>query len=436
MVLGLVSLLTDISSEMTLTILPLFLANVLGVKTSVIGLIEGVAETTASLTKIFSGWISDRLGQRKAPILLGYSLSAVAKPLLYFAGTWELVAGIRFVDRLGKGIRTSPRDALIADSSDPERRGLSFGFHRAGDTAGAFIGLSLAALVVYLSQRTSLALTRPTYQMLVLIGVIPGLLAVLLLWLFVREPGQPSLTPTLSQGEREQSPLTPTLSQGERERPSLTPTLSQGERVQPPSPQPSPRERGSLLRGFDRRFKLFLVVIILFTLGNSSDAFLVLRAQSVGLSVLQVFLLLVTFNLVYTLIATPAGALSDRLGRRGLLVVAWTLYGLVYLGFALAGAGWQVWALYAIYGVYYGMGEGVGKALVADVVQPGQRGTAYGIYNAAVGVTAFPASLIAGLLWQGVGTWPGFGPAAPFLFGAAMALLAVGLLVVWLPAGR
>jgi MFS family permease len=387
-VLGLVSLLTDVSSEMTLTILPLFLANVLGVKTSVIGLIEGTAETTASLTKIFSGWFSDRLGQRKVPTLLGYSLSAVTKPLLYFAGTWELVGGIRFLDRVGKGIRTSPRDALIADSSDPERRGLSFGFHRAGDTAGAFIGLSVAALVVYLSQRSSLTLTRPTYQTLVLIGVIPGLLAVLLLWLFVHEP------------DRSRAP-------------GSAPSLS--------------------LRGFDRRFRLFLVVIILFTLGNSSDAFLVLRAQSVGLSVLQVFLVLVTFNLVYTLIATPAGALSDRLGRRGLLVVAWTLYGLVYLGFALAGAGWQVWALYAVYGVYYGIGEGVGKALVADVVQPERRGTAYGVYNAAVGLTAFPASLIAGLLWQGVGPWPGFGPGAPFLFGAVMALLAVGLLVVWLP---
>jgi MFS family permease len=247
----------------------------------------------------------------------------------------------------------------------------------------------VAALIVLLSQQNNLTLTRPTYQMLVLVGIIPGLLAVAMLWLFVRESGRP---PT----------------------PGRAPSLS--------------------LHGFDRRFKLFLVVMVLFTLGNSSDAFLLLRAQSVGLSVLEIFLVLVTFNLVYTLVATPAGALSDRLGRRHLLVIAWSLYGLVYLGFALARVGWQVWALYAVYGVYYGIGEGVGKALVADVVQPEQRGTAYGVYSAAVGLTAFPASLIAGVLWQGAGTWSGLGPAAPFLFGATMALLAVGLLLVWLPA--
>ncbi|HHH41880.1 MAG TPA: MFS transporter, partial [Chloroflexi bacterium] len=181
------------------------------------------------------------------------------------------------------------------------------------------------------------------------------------------------------------------------------------------------------LRGFDRRFKLFLLTVVLFTLGNSSDAFLILRGQERGLSVLEVLGMLITFNGVYTMVSGPAGALSDRLGRRRLIVGGWLVYGLIYLGFALARTGWQVWALFTLYGIYYGMVEGTARALVADLVRPAQRGTAYGVYNAAVGLTAFPASFIAGLLWRYIG------PAAPFTFGALMALLAVGLLMLWLP---
>ncbi len=174
--------------------------------------------------------------------------------------------------------------------------------------------------------------------------------------------------------------------------------------------------------------------MVLFTLGNSSDAFLVLRAQNLGLSVAGVMGVLVLFNLVYALVSTPAGALSDRIGRRKVIIGGWLAYAAIYLGFGLASAAWQIWALFALYGIYYGMAEGAGKALVADVVQPAQRGTAYGVYNAAIGLAALPASLIAGLLWQGVGGWTGFGPAAPFLFGAAMSLVAVLLLLLWLPA--
>ncbi len=189
------------------------------------------------------------------------------------------------------------------------------------------------------------------------------------------------------------------------------------------------------MRGFDARFKGFLLIVVVFTLGNSSDAFLILRAQERGLSVLGVMGMLVTFNLVYTLVSGPAGALSDRIGRRRLIAGGWLAYGLIYLGFALAGAVWQVWLLFALYGVYYGMAEGASKAMVADLVFPEGRGTAYGLYNAAVGLTAFPASLIAGLLWQGIGGWEGLGPRAPFFFGAAIALIAVALLVWWLPRG-
>jgi MFS family permease len=372
---------------MLVHLLPLFLANVLGVRLSIVGLIEGVAETTASLLKVFSGWLSDRLGDRKWLTVAGYSLSTLAKPFLYVANTWGAVLAVRFADRVGKGIRTAPRDALVADSIDEKRRGLAFGLHRAGDTAGALIGLLIALGVVYALQGADLTLERATFQTLVLLSIAPAALAVLVLAVGARN------VPVASQ----------------RARPRLS------------------------LAGFDSRFKRFLVAVVLFTLGNSSDAFLVLRAQSVGLSVAAVMGVLALFNLVYALVATPAGALSDRIGRRRVIVGGWLAYAAIYLGFGLAGAAWQIWVLFALYGVYYGLVEGTAKALVADVVQPEQRGTAYGVYNAAIGLAAFPASLIAGVLWQGVGRWAGFGPAAPFLFGAGMALLAVVLLVVWLP---
>jgi MFS family permease len=387
-VLGITSFLTDVSSEMIINLLPLFLANVLGAGTAVVGLIEGLAESTASLFKVFSGWLSDRLGQRKWLTVVGYGLSTVAKPFLYMAASWSWVLGVRFADRVGKGIRTSPRDALIADSAGEGQRGLSFGLHRAMDTAGAFCGLLIAAGVVWGMQASGGTLQRSTFQTVVLLSILPAALAVLVLIVGAREvPRQP----------------------GGVKLPSLT------------------------LKGFDARFRGFLLIVVLFTLGNSSDAFLVLRAQERGLSVLAVMGALLALNLTYTLVSGPAGVLSDRIGRRQIIVGGWLLYGVVYLGFALAGAGWQIWLLYAVYGVYYGVTEGVARALVADIVSPEQRGTAYGLFNAVVGVTAFPASLLAGLLWQGAGGWKGFGPSAPFLFGAGLALLAALLMVVWLP---
>jgi MFS family permease len=384
------SFLTDISSEMIINLIPLFLANVLGVRTGAIGLIEGIAETTASLLKAFSGWLSDRLGERTWLMVAGYALSTLAKPFLYVANTWAGVLGVRFADRVGKGIRTAPRDALIADSIDERRRGLAFGLHRAGDTAGALVGLVIVLVVVWVAQGGGLALTRTTFQSVVLISIFPAALAVLVLALGAQD------VPVI----------------GEIRRP---PNLS--------------------LRSFDARFKSFLIIVVVFTLGNFSDAFLILRAQERGLSVLGVMGMLVTFNLVYTLVSGPAGALSDRVGRRLLIAGGWLAYGLIYLGFALTGAAWQVWALFVLYGVYYGTTEGTARAMVADLVSPEQRGTAYGMYNAAIGTTALPASLIAGVLWQGIGDWGGLGPSAPFFFGAVMALTAVGLLVLWLPRG-
>ncbi len=387
-VLGVTSFLTDISSEMIVNLLPLFLANVLGAGTAVVGLIEGLAESTASLFKVFSGWLSDKLGRRKWLTVAGYGLSTLAKPFLYLAGSWSWVLGVRFADRVGKGIRTAPRDALIADSTGEDRRGLSFGFHRAMDTAGAFCGVLIAAGVVWRMQASGSILQRATFQTVVLLSIVPAALAVLVLVVGARE------VPGRIDGVK---------------RPSLT------------------------LKGFDARFRGFLLIVVLFTLGNSSDAFLVLRAQERGLSVLAVMGALLALNLTYTLVSGPAGVLSDRIGRRRVIVGGWLLYGIVYLGFAFAGTGWQVWLLYAFYGVYYGVTEGVVRALVADIVSPERRGTAYGLLNAAVGATAFPASLLAGVLWQGAGAWKGFGPSAPFLFGAGLALMAALLMMVWLP---
>ena len=389
-VVTLTSFLTDISSEMLTNLLPLFLFNVLGAKTNVIGLIEGTAETTASVLKVFSGWLSDRLGQRKWLAVGGYALSAFSKPFLFFANSWGWVLGVRFGDRLGKGLRTAPRDALVADSIDEKQRGLAFGLHRAGDTAGAVVGLLIAFGVVWFVQRADLTLERSTFHTLVLFSIIPAALAVIGLALGARETPIPA--------ER---------------RAARAPSFS--------------------LAAFDARFKFFLFIVVLFTLGNSSDAFLILRAQAAGLPVLGVLGMMITFNAVYTLVSGPAGALSDRVGRRRLIVGGWAVYGLIYLGFARVTVGWQAWALMAVYGIYYGLTEGVAKALVADLVPAEKRGTAYGLFNAAIGLTAFPASFIAGILWQGAFGWNGFGPGAPFYFGAVMALLACALLVFALP---
>ncbi|MBU0511550.1 MAG: MFS transporter [Chloroflexi bacterium] len=376
------SFLTDISSEMIVYLIPLFLANILGVRTAVIGLIDGIAETTASLLKIYSGALSDKLGKRKGLAVLGYGLSTVAKPFLYFANTWGWVLGVRFADRTGKGIRTAPRDALVAASTDEKSHGLAFGLHRAGDTAGAFIGIGIAALIIWLTQTNDSLLSVATFRTAVLVSILPSVLAVIVLALGAKEVALADKGTGVTRLN---------------------------------------------FKGMDARFKSFLLVVILFTLGNSSDSFIILRAQERGLSVLQTMFMLMTFTAIYTALSGPLGALSDKVGRRRLIIGGWLAYGLVYLGFAISGAGWQVWALFGLYGIYYAATEGTAKALVADLVPDAQRGMAYGLFNAAIGLTALPASVIAGLLWQGVGGWTGFGASAPFFFGASMALLAVVL---------
>jgi MFS family permease len=377
----------DVSSEMVLNILPLFLANVLGVKTAVIGVIEGVAEATSSLLKLFSGWLSDKLKGRKWIAVAGYAISALSKPFFYIANSWGLIAGVRWADRVGKGIRTAPRDALIADSVEPKKRGLAFGFSRAADTAGAMLGLLIALGVIWLSQSNSKVLAENTFRTIVLISLIPAFLAVL----------------TLAIGARD---------------------------VKVKAQQNLPK---FAFRSLGKPFVVFMIIVSIFDLGNSSDAFLTLRAQERGMTVVGILSMLVVFNFVYALISTPAGILSDKFGRRRLIIGGWFVYAAIYLGFAGAQAAWHIFALYVLYGFYYGLAFGTTKAMVADLVPENLRGTAYGTYNAVLGILDFPASLIAGILWQGLGSWTGFGPSAPFLFGGGLSLLAAILMLLWMP---
>lgn len=378
--LGIVSLLTDISSEMIFTLVPLFLCNILGAGATIIGLVGGLSEGTDSIIRIFSGWFSDRIGKRKSLAILGYGISTIAKPFMYLASNWGAVLAIRFSDRAGKGTRTSPRDALVADSVSAEERGRGFGLHRAMDTCGAILGLAIAAVIIYSVQGGRLELSLKTYQWLVLVGIVPAVLAVLALLVFVREPKR---------------------------------------RTSSGSGSPIKFTWNGLTAGFDMRFKLFLAIMAVFTLGNSSDFFVILRAQNLEAPLIHVVLMLVLFNVTYAAISLPAGILSDRFGRKHVIILGWLIYALVYLGFALASSLWQVWLLFAIYGIYYGIVEGVARAFVADLVPEGRRGTAYGLYHGVVGLALLLASLVAGWLWDTVS------PSTPFFFGAALAFIAM-----------
>ena len=384
---SLTSFLMDISSEMVLNILPLFLSSVLGIKTNIIGIIEGVAEATSSVLKVFSGWLSDKLRSRKWLAVIGYGISALAKPFFYIASTWEAIGAIRWADRVGKGVRTAPRDALVADNVKPEQRGLAFGLHRAADTAGAMLGILIAAFVVWKLQAAGSALQEHTFRTIVLISIIPAVLAVISLAVMTKEKK----------------------SQGDAKAPKIS------------------------FRGLGKNFLLFMIIVGIFDLGNSSDAFLVLRAQERGMSTLSILIMLAVFNLVYTLVSTPAGMISDKIGRKKLIIGGWTMYALIYLGFALAKNVTHIWLLYVAYGLYYGMAYGTAKAMLSDLVPKDLRGTAFGTYNAFLGILDFPASLIAGLLWSGAGSWKGFGASAPFFFGAILATIAIVLMLLWKP---
>jgi len=378
--IGLVSLLNDASSEIIYPLLPVFLASTLGASAKAIGIIEGLAESVSSLLKLFAGYLSDRLGKRKALVVAGYSLASLVRPLLAFAQSWHHVLAIRMADRVGKGFRTAPRDAMIADTVQVEQRGIAFGFHRAMDHCGAVIGPLVGYLLVILFVANLKSPTTSEFTRIFLVASIPALMAVLVAIFFMRE-----------------SPV----SRPKAEIPKLT------------------------LRGFDSNFKRFLVILALFTLSNSSDSFLILRAVDSGVSVAMVPLLWAAHHATKVLSSLFGGDLSDRLGRKRLIVSGWVLYAAVYAGFAFATHEASLWVLFLIYGIYFGLVEGAEKALVADLVRPEQRGTAYGLYNLAFGVTVFPASLLMGMIWD----WKG--PATAFLASAFVGATSAVLLLIF-----
>jgi MFS family permease len=371
--LGAVSFLTDVATEMTYPLIPVFLATVLGASATYVGTIEGAAETTAALLKWASGWWSDRVARRKPLVLAGYALASAVRPLIGLAQSAVQVLGIRVADRVGKGIRTSPRDALIADSVDPAIRGRAFGFHNAADNLGAVLG----PLIAFAFLRWEGLPLRTVF----LLTAIPGALAVLALIFGVREV--PRTAPPKKEGET------------------------------------------GLRTPLGGRFWGYLGVLLLFTLGNSTDAFLLLRAGQLGVATSLIPILWALLNLVKALSNTPGGILSDRIGRKPLIAAGWLVYAAVYFLFGRASQTWHAWALFAVYGVYFGLTEGVEKALVADLVPKDRRGAAFGWYNLAIGIGALPASLLFGALWD---RW---GSATAFDFGALLALAAaVGVIFV------
>jgi MFS family permease len=413
--LGVVSLLTDISSELLIYVVPLFLANVLAATPSVIGLIEGVAESVAAFVKLGSGALSDRIGRRTVLVGAGYGASVAAKALYIVATAWPVVLVARVGDRIGKGIRTAPRDALIADSTAPEARGRAFGLHRAMDTTGAVIGVALAAIIVGAVQGDDSALQGDTFRLLALAALIPGVLALVAIAVGVRDVPRPVPAPVPVPVPAVELVPGPTPS------PAAEP---------PPGPVAASTPAAGLWRGFPPAFWVFVAASGLFTLGNSSDAFIALRSQALGVSVRDLLVIVIAFNIVDALVAWPVGALSDRIGRRRLIAIAWSLYAVTYAGLALAGSPSAVLPLWLLYGAYYGVNEAVGRALVADLARPELRATAYGILNAVTGLAILPASIVAGLLWDRLGQ------PAPFWFGAACAAGGLALLAFVRPPRR
>lgn len=371
------SFFTDVSSEMIYPLLPIFLSTVLGASATAIGIVEGAAESTAAFLKLGSGWWSDRVRRRKPLVVAGYMIAAIARPLVALAQSAQHVLAIRVSDRVGKGIRTSPRDALIADSVDASVRGRAYGFHRAADHAGAVVGPLLAFAL--------LRWAGVPMRTLFWLAAIPGAIAVIVLVAAVRDT--PRVTASAVSVPRD------------------------------------PERMGG-------RFWAYLLVVVLFTLGNSSDAFLLLRASQLGVPAAMVPVLWALLSVVKSVTSTPGGALSDRFGRRPLIVSGWALYALVYLGFAGATQHWHAWALFALYGVFFGLTEGVEKALVADLVPVARRGAAFGWFNLAFGLAALPASVIFGAIWDRWGAPTAFG------FGAAMSLLATAGIVLVAPRAR
>ncbi len=362
--LGITSLLTDISSEMVYPLLPVYLVSALGASPAILGLIEGIAESLASLLKVFSGYFSDKIKLRKPFTIFGYAASTFGKYLLYISSSWGYVLFARVIDRFGKGVRTAPRDALIADSAKEGKKGAAFGLHRAMDTLGAAIGVMAAYLLI--------VNFKDNFKTVFIFSLVPAILGVFFLF-FVKEKKTP--------------------------------------------PQEKQREKLQFnWKALDRKLKLFLIFTFIFTLGNSSNQFLLLRAKNAGNPLPTVILFYLVYNIIYSLVSYPAGRISDKIGRKNLLVLGYFFYGIVYLGFAVNNSAGMFWLLFGIYGLHIGFTEGVEKALVADIAPANLRATAIGLHAALVGIGLLPASLLAGLLWKYLGA------SAPFYFGGFMGI--------------
>ncbi len=355
-------------------LIPLFLTSSIGASAAAVGLIEGVAEGAASFSKGLSGWASDRLRLRKPLVVAGYGLSALAKPLLAVATVWPVALGVRLTDRLGKGIRTAPRDALLADVTPEHARGLAFGLHRAGDALGAVLGPAIGlGLFVLLSE---------DFRLVFILALLPALAGLAVLSLVRDQP--------------------------------------------PPETAAAPAEDRVPLHRLGRQFYIFRAISLLFAFGNSSDAFLILRASDLGLTNVEVVSAYILFNAVYAVGAIPGGLLSDHLGRRGVIGGGFAMFGAVYLGLALAGGSAAIWPLFALYGVYMALTEAVGRAFVVDFAPPAARATALGVYTGATGGMILLSSVVAGVLWDTVGPW------APFAVGAVTGGTSALLVVVFL----
>lgn len=373
---GLLSFFGGISQDVFAPILPIYLTTVLGFDKAFVGIAEGVVTASAYICKVIAGFFSDRFGKQKPIIFVGYFLSMVARPLLAFATSGAAIIGLRVMDGTGKGIKDPAKDVLIAGSAEKETRGKSFGIARMLDTLGSVAGpLILFGLLYFLKDSVSL------YHLILIFTAFPLLITLVVLATKVKEIEGNTATHTQT---------------------------NQSEKIVLP-----------------KSFYLFLCITVLFTLGNSSDAFLILRAQNIGATLLEIPIMIALFNLIYAAGAVPFGSLSDRIGRVKTMLIGWTVYAAVYVGFALATHSLAIWLLYGLYGIYYATSEGVAKAFLADMVAIGHRGKAFGIYGATIGITTLPASFFAGFLWDR------FGPQAPFYFGAIIASVAIVLLMVF-----
>ena len=401
---GVVSFFMDISSEMVYSLVPIFLSSVLGVNKSIIGVIEGIAETTASLLKMFAGWLSDRLGKRKALMVFGYGISTLSRPLLALSSGWGMVLGSRFIDRFGKGVRTAPRDAIVADSCDKKELGRSFGFHRAMDQFGAVLGPAAAFLILYL---------RPGgYRTVFWISMVPGVICVVVIVFFIRERKRRAVAGESGVG------TSSTQSRAAGDGGSVETGAAQGfSRL-----QRLRRLRGPLLA--------YLLVTAVFSLGNSSDVFLILRARDLGVAAALIPVMYMVFNFIYSALSIPSGLLADHVGRRRVALLGFVIFAGAYAWMALARSQAAAWGVFAVYGVYMAIADGNGRALLAEFAPGTKRGTAFGAYHMVVGVAALPASVMAGLLYDHVSA------SAPFWVGAAAAVLAGLLMLSLVPEPR